>query len=287
MKKIIASTLLCLSMASGSLAWANGKEIFMPIGGKTAGKTASMSTLIADGLKARGYRVDYRLIGNCGPVKEMLEKGTGKTLVTLWSNDWQAGDTCNIPVQERQFVGTVWTNPYSLCTRNGSAPWQWQAGKTYKVATNPVDGHAKVLDPLSKLLGVKLEQIQYKNSGAIMKAFKSGEVDVVYAAIGPELTREKAATCQYTTASSKWLGAEPLFPLLKGQVINAKAAFISWVLVDSRFNDADTQQLHKDIREILAGKEIQAALEHSGSLQLNGPVKDQVKSVHELTEAMK
>lgn len=285
MKRFISAFLISLSI--GSTAVAGGKEIFMPIGGKTSGKTASMSTLIADGLKARGYTVDYRLIGNCGPIKEMLDKGTDKTIVTLWSNDWQAGKTCQVPVQEKQFVGTVWTNPYSLCTRNSDKPWKWEAGKTYKVATNPVDGHAKVLTPLGQHLGVKLEQVQYKNSGAIMKAFKSGEVDVVYAAIGPELTREKAATCHFTTADSKFLGAEPLFPFFKGQIINAKAAFVSWVLVDSRLNDADTQQLYKDIREILSGKEIQAALAFSGSLQFTGPVKDQIRSVNELTEAMK
>lgn len=292
MKSTIVKFLSALVMVSAvSSASAGDKDILMYIGSKSSGRTAANSAIIAEGLKARGYNVDYKLLGNCGPVKEILEKGTDKTLVTMWSNDWQAGKTCNIAVKKEQFVETVYTNPYSVCVRNVEGGWKWQAGKTYKIATNPVDSDSKVLGPLGDKLGVKFEAVQYKNSGAIKKAFLGGEVDLFYAAVGPEMVRANKATCLYTTAepgaNGKFLGAEWLYTALPGNIINAKKAFISWVMVDSKFDAAGTAQLKKDISEILADKEIQASIEKQGSLQIKGSIDNQLKAVAELTETMK
>lgn len=276
-----------MSISGLSLAHAGDKEIQMYIGSKASGRIAANSAIISDELKKLGYKVDYKLLGNCAPVKEMIEKGSDKTLVTVWMNLFQAGDTCHIEVKKEQFVGTVWVNPYWFCTRETQGGWKWQPGKTYKVATHPADGNDKVLSALGKILNVNLESVQYKNSGAIKKAFVSKEVDVVFASIGPELMADKSASCPYNTADQEYMGGKPLYPLLGGKVINARASAIVWVAVNSKLSPEDTKKLYQDIQKILAGNAILTAIKNQGSYQLNGSIESQIEAVDIFTQAIK
>lgn len=263
------------------------KDLQIYIGTKSSGRTAANSAIMAEELKQRGYNVDYKLLGNCGAVKELLQKGSDKTLVTFWGNDLQASETCKLPLSREQFVEIAWSNPYSVCVRKTDKNWTWQPGSVYKIATNPVDSDIKVLALLGKKLGVEFQPVQYKNSGAIKKAFLSGEVDVFYAAIGPEMVRDNRAVCHYTTAGAGFLGAKSLQAELGSNIINARKAFVSWVLVDSRLSASDTARLKQDISEILAGKTFTDAINKQGSIRIKGTADEQIRIIDDLTETMR
>lgn len=249
MKKYIASLSLLFTVA------ATAQEIYMPIPFAATGTVGPAVPIVAEELKSRGWKIDYKLIGSCGPVKESYTNSK-KPVVTVWASNWQkdSSNTCYMNVDDKNFAGIFFYNTYFLCGPKSDLNFNFQSGKTYTVAINQFNTKTDIsmLNNLASSLKVDFKLVNYKNSGAVTTAFKSKETDLVYinsgVAIG--LMKNNETKCLYTNTKSAYENVLPITNVLKNNVTGE--TWVGFFLTSQGdLTDKQYSKLKNDVRDIV------------------------------------
>ena len=217
MKKYIVAVSLLFSAA------AHSQEIYMPIPFGSSGTIGPAIPIIAEELKSKGWKVAYKLIGSCGPVKESF-KDSKTPVVTVWGSNWQKdpANTCYMDINDNTFAGILMYNSSFLCGPKSQVNFKFQPGKTYTVAVNQYNTKTDLamLNELAEVLKVKFKMVNYKNSGAITTAFKANETDLVYinSGVGIGLMKNNETKCLYTNAKTAYQNIPSIASVLKKNV---------------------------------------------------------------------
>ena len=233
------------------------QRVYIPVPFGAGGSISPMVTIVADGLTKKGWNVELKNIGSCGPVKETFEK-SNETIVTVWGSSWQNKDnTCRIEYTPQNFVDILQQNSLYFCGRKGEMDFKLIPGKTYTVAVNTYNNPSEIknIETVAKKTGANLKFITYKNSGAIRTAYEAGEVDVIYSSIGLAEHSKGNAKCLFTNADSAINGIPNIASIVSDSGVGE--TFVSSVLTNGKgLTTGQTTKLKADIREILNSKEI-------------------------------
>lgn len=248
--------IIALSLLFGAAA--HGQEIYMPIPFGSGGTVGPAIPVIAEELKAKGWKVDYKLIGSCGPAKESF-KDSKKPVVTVWASNWQKdpNGTCYMDLNDQAFGGIVFYNSSFLCGPKSQLDFKFQPGKTYTVAVNQYNTKTDtaMLNELADTLKVKFKLVNYKNSGAITTAFKANETDLVYinSGVGIGLMKNNETKCLYTNAKVAYQNIPSIASALKKNV-NGETWVGFFLTSQGDLTAKQYSKLKNDIRAIANGQ---------------------------------
>lgn len=251
-KIMLASIAIMLSTA------VSAQRIYMPIPFGAGGSIGPMIPILAEGLIKKGWTVDYKMIGSCGPVKETFEK-SNETVATVWGSNWQTKDnTCRVNLTPENFVDIIQQNSLYFCGRKGEMDFKLAPGKTYTVAVNTYNNPSEIknIEAVAKKAGATLKFVTYKNSGAIRTAYEAGEVDVIYSSIGLAEHSKGNVKCLFTNADTPINGIPNIASMVS--TTGKGETFVSFALTNGKgLTAGQTAKLKSDIREILNSKEIE------------------------------
>lgn len=232
---------------------ATAQKINMPIPFGAGGSIGPMVPMLAEALTKKGWTVDYKMIGSCGPVKETFEKSED-TVVTVWGSGWQTKDhTCRIEYTPANFVDILQQNSLYFCGPKNDLRFKLITGKTYTVAVNTYNNPTEIknIEAVAKKAGATLKFITYKNSGAIRTAYEAKEVDVIYSSIGLAEHNKGLSKCLFTNADDAIDGITPINKLIPNESGKGET-FIATVLTNGKgLNAAELVKLKADIRAIM------------------------------------
>lgn len=261
---------------------ASAQKVYIPSPFGAGGSIGPMITVVAEGLTKKGWTVDLKTIGSCGPVKETFEK-SNETVVTVWGTNWQTKDnTCRVNVTPENFVDIVQQNSLYFCGRKGDMNFKLVPGKTYTVAVNTYNNSSEIanIEAVAKKAGATLKFITYKNSGAIRTAYEANEVDVIYSSIGLAEHSKGNAKCLFTNADTAIDGIPNIASMVS--TTGLSETFVSFVLTNGKgLTAGQTSKLKADIREILNSKEINDYLKSRYIQRLSADPKQQLKFIEE------
>lgn len=229
------------------------QKIYMPIPFSAGGSVGAMTPTLVEELTKKGWTVEYKMIGSCGPVKETFEKSTD-SVVTVWGSSWQnKGNTCRIEYTPDNFVDILQQNSLYFCGQKNNLDFKLEAGKTYTVGINTFNSpnEIKSLEAVASKAGVKFKFIVYKNSGAIRTAYEAKEIDTFYGSIGLAESSKGLVKCLFTNADES-IGGIPNIKTLLPNLTHKGESFIATVITNGKgLTSAETARLKSDIRNIL------------------------------------
>lgn len=273
---LVAAALLT---ASGSAA---AQRVYIPSPFGAGGSINPMITIVAEGLTKKGWTVDFKSIGSCGPVKETFEK-SNETVIAVWGSNWQAKDnTCRIDITPENFVDIVQQNSLYFCGRKGEMDFKLTPGKTYTVAVNTYNNPSEIknMEAVAKKAGATLKFVTYKNSGAIRTAYEANEIDAIYSSIGLAEHSKGNAKCLFTNADTAVEGIPNIASMVS--TTGKGETFISFALTNGKgLTAGQTAKLKADIREILNSKEINDYLKSRYIQRLSDSPEKQLKFIEE------
>lgn len=278
---MIKSMLVAVALlaASGSAA---AQRVNIPSPYAPGGSITPMVDIVADGLSKRGWTVDLKTIGSCGPVKETFEK-SNETVVTVWATNWQSkGNTCLVPVTPENFVDILQQNSLYFCGRKGEMDFKLVPGKTYTVAVNTYNNPSEIknIEAVAKKAGATLKFVTYKNSGAIRTAYEANEIDAIYSSIGLAEHSKGNTKCLFTNADTAVDGIPNIASMVS--TTGKGETFVSYVLTNGKgLTAGQTAKLKADIREILNSKEINDYLKSRYIQRLSDSPEKQLKFIEE------
>lgn len=274
MKKFLAACLAAVALSAS----AGDRDIAFYVGHKNGGLGATFQTVLSEELIKRGWNVDFKIIGNCGQVKDMMAK-SDKPILAGWAGDWNgsAENVCNNPPQARSFAGTFVISPRLVCGPVEDTNFKIEAGRTYRIGVNQGQNHDVLLAELGKKLGVTFRVVEYQNSGYIKRAIQAREIDAWYTTSGLKDHDAGRQKCVFGTLEKSVSGITPLNTLLETD--NVYSSFVGFLLTNDRFKPAVRQQLVKDIGEIIASPAYQDRLRSTGSFVTAGTVESQIRFV--------
>ena len=283
MKKIIillASLMLTLSTTVHSFE----KSIAFYVGHNNGGQQAAFQTIVSQELVKKGWDVDFKIIGNCGQVKSLMEQ-SNKPVLAGWTPDWNSSskNVCYNPPKVKNFVTIYLNTPRLLCGPEGDANFNLIQGKEYRIGVNQGQNHQVLLNDLGKKLGVQFKVIEYKNSGFIKRAMQAQEIDAFYTTAGLVNHETGKQKCLYGTLTEQYAGITPLKDVLKTPNVYTSGAgfFITNKNLKGDLKDA----LEKDIVSIINTSEYQTALKSGGAFIPGKNKKEQMKYVEDTAKA--
>jgi tripartite-type tricarboxylate transporter receptor subunit TctC len=274
MKKLLVVLFSVLTMSS---AWAVDKNISLYVAHKAGGLGSSLPTLVAEGLEKRGWKVDLKIIGNCGQTKHLIQNSKDPILVSWgadWNNDW---NTCNLPPTKENFVEILVDAPRFVCGPPGDNNFKFETGRSYRIGTNAGQHHDILLAELSKKIGVEFKVIEYVNTGAIRKAIQGKEIDAWYTNGG--FVDHKAGTqrCFYGTMPRSESGIAALKDVVTSE--RAFASYMGYLFVNDGFKPDQRSLLIKDVKEIVSSDSYQEVIRAGGNFTVPGTVAQQIDAV--------
>jgi len=243
MKKIIMTMLLCLFTAQ---TYAVEKDIAFYVGHSNGGGSAGMQTIIQQELKNKGWKVDYKVIGNCGKVINLMET-SDKAILAGWGPDWNTSvdNVCYNPPTKKNFMRTFINTPRLLCGPYDDLAFDLVPGQRYRVGVNQGQNHDVFLNSLGEKLDVNFKVIEYKNSGFIKRAMQAKEIDAWYTTAGLPQHAAKTQKCLYGTIAKEWQGVVPLKTLIS--TVNVNTSWIGFLLVNDKVDGKLKTMLKKDL----------------------------------------
>jgi hypothetical protein len=253
MNKLILSLSLAAMTAFSTASYALDKSIALYAGSGEGGLQTIFQTVIAEELGKRGWDVDFKVIGNCGQVSNMLDT-TDKPMMAGWGNSWNVpGNVCNRPPVAANFIETIVTSPRLLCGPLGDTDFALVPGNKYLIGVNANQGHEVILAALGKKIGVEFKFIPYKNSGAILKAIQAKEIDAWYTTRGLTENNTGKQKCVYGTLTAPAFGIIPLNTLFDTD--NVYSSFTGYLTTNDKFSPELREALKKDVFEIVHSAE--------------------------------
>jgi hypothetical protein len=248
MKKFLALIVSIFSLS------ATAADLYMPIPFSATGTIGPTVPILVNELKLRGWNVDYKLIGSCGPVKETLLNNK-KPVATIWGTNWQrdSNSTCYLDIKPNDFAGILFYNSSFICGPRGQLNFKFTPGKTYTIAVNTFSTRDNIdmLHQLAAKLKVNFKIVTYKNSGAINAAFKSNETDLIFvnSGVGIGLEKNGETKCMYTDTREDFKHIKSISDVLGNNFIGEL-----WVsfFVTSKGDLTEEQysKLRNDLRDI-------------------------------------
>ena len=154
MKLLVSLILTVMAGAVGA------QEINFYVGNKNGGGSATMQTMISEALIERGWTINFKVIGNCGQVKNLMQT-SGTPIVAGWGPDWNSdpSNVCYVEPTVDNFVDTYSINPRFLCGPTDTPDFRWTAGKEYKIGINAGQFHGPAMREAAEKLGVKFKVV--------------------------------------------------------------------------------------------------------------------------------
>jgi len=267
MKKLI-TTIASMFLVSTAMA----AEINFYIPFKAGGGGAHFGQIIKEGLEKNGHTVDFKAINNCALVRETF-LNSKTPMLTVWLTDFNrdANSPCALPVNEQDFVNTLYYSPKFLCTRDKTV----DAKKSYRVAINQEDDARVVGQELTKSLKAQFRAINYANSGEVKTAYLNKEVDAVYNSHGRQLEKEGHATCVASNYHETFNGVPSLSSTdLKNQQV------IMYIL-GRNFDPSAKSKLVEQVQAIINSDEYQKQISARMLLSTTQSRAKQVKTISE------
>lgn len=272
MKKFLAACLAAVAVSAS----AGDRDIAFYVGHKNGGLAAVFQTVISEELIKRGWNVDFKIIGNCGQVKDMMAT-SNKPVLAGWAPNWNASkdNVCNEPPQNKTFVSTYVVGPRLVCGPYGDTNFKLEKGRIYRVGVNHGQNMEEYLSQLGKKLDITFKVVEYQNSAYIKRALQSREIDIWYTTAGLREHDLGTQKCVLGTFEKPISGITPLKTLL--DVDGSYSSFVGYLMTNTKFNPAVRKQLVKDINDIIASQDYQEKLKNSGSYTITGSVESQIK----------
>lgn len=274
MKQIICSLFTCLAM---STVFAVDKTIAFYVGHANGGLSAVHATALSEALKQRGWKVDLKIIGNCGQVLNLLNT-SNKPILAAWGAEWNtAGHTCHVPISKQNFVDILHDSPRLLCGPPNNPNFQFEKGQTYRIGINQGQYHDILLAALGEKIGVHFKPIEYRNSGFIIKGMHAKEIDVWYANKGLIEHAARTQKCLYGAMNKDHDGIIALSKVVS--IDRAYAAAMAYLFINDKFSSEQGQLLIKDIREIILLTPYQNILSQGGNFSGTGTLEDKITAI--------
>jgi hypothetical protein len=248
---MIKTILALIAMMTSAAVFA--QKIYMPIPFSAGGSIGPMVPILAEGLTKKGWTVDYKMIGSCGPVKETFEKSED-TIVTVWGSGWQTKDhTCRIEYTPSNFVNILQQNSLYFCGPKNDLTFKLVSGKTYTVAVNTYNNtnEIKNIETVAKKFGATLKFVTYKNSGAIRTAYEAKEVDAIYSSIGLAEHNKGQSKCLFTNAETAIDGIPNIGTLIPNVAGVGETFIVSVLTNNKKLTAAQAVKLKSNIKDIL------------------------------------
>jgi len=285
MKKIIMTMLLCLFTAQ---TYAVEKNIAFYVGHSNGGGSAGMQTIIQQELKNKGWKVDFKVIGNCGNVINLMET-SDKPILAGWGPDWNTSvdNVCYNPPTKKNFMRTFINTPRLLCGPYDDLAFDLVPGQRYRVGVNQGQNHDVFLESLGEKLNVNFKVIEYKNSGFIKRAMQAKEIDAWYTTAGLPQHAAKTQKCLYGTIAKEWQGVVPLKTLIS--TVNVNTSWIGFLLVNDKVDGELKTMLKNDLEAIITSKDYRGRLAAAGfgDFITNDSDEQQISLIMDTTEAFK
>lgn len=216
-----------------------------------AGGGFLISQIYVNGLKERGWNVDFKVLNNCALVKSIIEQKSTEPFVTLLENHFSIdkNDKCYIPLTtETNFVQLIAATPDYICVdknstitaddiKFGKKPLIWNAF--------PDVSNQKIMQKI-KTLFPSYKTVTYTNSAGAKAALVAGEIDVYIGSHGVAMMNEGQAKCFFNTGTNTINGTVPF-----GQDINKELIFYT---IAQGLSNKEIIELRKDFREISDSK---------------------------------
>jgi hypothetical protein len=262
-KNIKLFSILLLTTLMMSTSYSIEKNISFYVGHSNGGGSAALQTIVSQELVKKGWNVDFKVIGNCGSVKDLLET-SDKPILAGWSPDWNSNkdNVCFNPPTKDNFIKTFMISPRLLCGPYDDFNFKIVKGNTYRIGVNQGQNHDVLLNDLGKRLGVTFKVIEYKNSGFIKRAMQAKEIDAWYTTAGLPQHENKTQKCVYGTIDNTYLGIKPLKSILPTD--NVYTSFVGFLLVNKNVTGDLKVELKKDILSIVTSKQYRENLKSAG-----------------------
>jgi hypothetical protein len=277
MNKLLLSLTFATFAAFSTASNALEKSFEMYAGSSAGGLNTIFQTVLVEELTKRGWNIDFKVIGNCGQVMTLLDS-TDAPVASGWGNSWNIeGNLCNRPPNAETFIETLLDSPRLVCGPLDTPDFAFVPGKKYVIGTNTDQGHEIILGALAEKLGVEFKVVPYKNSGAIVKAIASKEIQAWYTTRG--LTEHNAGTqkCLYGTLAAPAFGITPLNELFDTNTVYS--SFTGYLIVNDKFSPELKAALQKDATEIVTSDLYKEQLSVKSSYLAGGDKDSQIKAV--------
>jgi hypothetical protein len=288
MKKLMSKVAITLAVLMGltTTVYAKEKSISFYVGHGNGGISSAYQTTISQELTKKGWNVNFKIIGNCGQVKNLLET-SNEPILAGWGADWNSVSTnvCYNPLKKAEFVTTFVVSPRLLCGPYNDLNFDLVKGNKYKIGLNQGQNHHVLLNALGKKLDVTFKVIEYKNSGSIKRAMQAKEIDAWYTTRGLVNHENKTQKCIYGTLDKDYSNIVALKKLLPTE--NVYASFVAYLMVNKNVQGDLKKQLDKDIISIVNSKAYQTALKSSGAFLNNNTLENQLELIESTAKAYK
>lgn len=280
MKKFLASCLAAVALSAS----AGDRDIAFYVGHKNGGLGATFQTVLSEELTKRGWNVDFKIIGNCGQVKNLMET-SDKAILTGWSGDWNASDknVCFMPPTASNFVSTFIVTPRLICGPLEDKEFSLVKGRTYRIGVNQGQNHGVLLEALGKKLGITFKVVEYQNSGYIKRAIQAKEIDAWYTTAGLREHNSGSQKCLYGTLDEPVASITPLSTLIDTK--NAFSSFVGFYMTNAKFNPAVRKDLVKDITDIINSTAYQEKIRSAGSLVYTDAAEKQIIKIQQNSQS--
>lgn len=248
MRFLTTSTLLIGLVAN---APAMAQTINFEIGATTTSGNTAIGSIITEGLNQRGYKVEFKALGNCALARKQFEDATGPFL-TLWQDSYnsQRSPACNLDIKSENVVAMIYELPVAMCaTNNKTLNDYMKKGSSSSVGVMAQSvPHNKLLKDIEQKQGNTHNILVYKNSMELTAAGKSKEVDLVL--MNPNAAEQAGFQCLFTLGDSKSIAqAKDLWP---DSPVNSVRSLV-W-LMQKNMSPAQVAKLAKDIDDIYREK---------------------------------
>lgn len=232
----------------------DAQTINFEIGATATSGNTSIGNIITDGLNKRGYKVDFKSLGNCALARKQFEDADGPFL-TLWQNSYnsQKSPACNLEIKKENLISIVYEIPISMCAIGNKTFQDYIIQKSSHVVGVMAQSvpYYKLFDEIEKKYNIKHNILVYKNSAELTAAGKSKEVDFVL--MSHDAAEQLGFKCIWTLGeNTDVLRARDLWP---DNPINSAGSFL-W-LMQKNLNNNQIEKLKKDIQDIYNEKEWQ------------------------------
>jgi hypothetical protein len=283
MNKLLLSLTLFATLIFSSTSFAADKSIAMYSGHSTGGLSTAFQTVVAEELGKRGWDVDFKIIGNCGKVVNLLET-SDKPILAGWGADWNIDtNICNRPPKASNFIETTVISARLVCGPVGDTTFDLVTGKKYVIGVNQGQNHQVILAALGKKLDVEFKVVEYKNSGAIAKAMQAKEINAWYTTKGLVDHNAGKQRCVLGTLEKPAFGIVPLNTLLDTD--NVYSSFVGYLTTNDKFSPELRAALQKDVSEIVQSKEYREKLAAKGSFVTDGDAAAQMSFINATSRA--
>lgn len=256
MRDMLKAFVLSAAMMVSGAAYSQDKLTFH-IPQPAGGSSAAMATVIADGLKKRGWDVSFKALGNCALAKQEWT-AANEPFLTTWESPFQSvkNEACNMVVDEKNFVQLYASSYQAMCSVNDRGMDDYLTkGKTHNVGVIKNIPHDRLFADIEKDTGVKHNVIMYKTSSEMAAAVKTKEVDYVLSTNG--MAAQQGAKCLWHTSSidiANMKKAKELWP--KNPI--AEAMLVQWMMAKN-LPEEKMKKLRKDVFDIMTEPELTSA----------------------------